>query len=1514
MRAAQRLRAIFVFLLTLTATVEAAIPSNERTALLALFNATGGASWSGNGGWGSAAGTECTWTGVVCNEAGTTVIELNLGYNNLVGTLPTELGLLTNLEVFYLPGNEISGTIPSQLGTLSKLRVVELNTNQLTGTIPSSFASLANLEFLAVWNNQLSGTIPTSLGSLSKLNELRLASNQFTGPIPVQLAQLPALVYLDLANNRLTGTVPSQLGSLAQLEELALGINQLSGSIPPELGNLPKLRILDIGENDLTGAIPSQLGQLASLQQLQLHDNALSGPIPPELGNLGNLARLWLYVNNLSGTIPVALTQLGTLEDLLLAYNQLTGTIPPQFGTMPSLRNLQLNNNQLTGTIPTELGNAPVLATIILSTNQLTGPIPTSLGGLEGLSELDLGANQLTGTIPTELGQLSNLTILLLQENRLTGGIPREIGNLTNLTAIWAQGNQLTGAIPPELGKLTALRSLLLLGNQLTGAIPAELGQCTSLDSLDLAVNQLTGPIPPELGNLVLMNYFVLAANQLTGSIPPELARMTSAIYFDLGSNKLTGPIPPALASIPTLEFLSLEHNQLTGSIPPEFGQSAKLEYLFLRGNHLSGTIPPQLGNSTTLRALVIGQNMLSGPIPPQLGQLATLEELQIDFNNLSGPVPSQLLDLTSLLDNGSDFGYNALYTNDATLLAFLDLKEGAAFPETQTVTVTNPQIAAVKSDTVVFTWEPIAYFNDPGGYAIAVSTSPGGAPVQVTTTPDKQLSSYAVDGLSPQTTYYFVITSVSYPSELQQNTVISEPTATLTATTTAAVISPPLPVVTTYPSGLVASADTAGAEDYYQIRNYGDVPTDLVISQSGDFFTQSLATATVGPDEELYVEIRGLARPAGAYAGTVLITGTGFSSTVRIPVKMLSAAAQQGTALADATEDRIDVAAPANENPTGSATFTNLGDGPLNGIVVSDAGFIVPQSGLVTIAPGQSVPVSFQIDRAQRPDAGALSGTAAGTLSLVYATGGAAGRSFVSNARRGIFDSPGVSASLVSVVDTVKPATSSNEVPPLGVGQVALLIPGVGHVRGGVGLFISDVTITNVFGVSALSDLSMYFSPSMDAPPASKSAPIAPVAPGQGVKLADVVTTVFGGDQVTGTLQIRTRDFDKLYTAANIFNVSNPLGTYGSVIPVFRSDRALAPGQSLVLTGMRKSASTRTNIFVQETAGGNATVTVRFYAASGAELSSLTDAVSAFRMVRLLDRVPAGTVMARVTNDPSSAGRIVAYATPVDQESGDFWSVADWSQLLGASRSEAVVIPVAGVVRGANDTFFRTDVSISNIGTTDATGTFEYIQRDGVTFSKPVSLKAGASVEYFDVVGSLFGAASGSLGYLIYTPDTGSVAATSRTYATVGNRPGTYGTGVPALPRGSSMRLGQSRQINGLEVSSVATVQSQKPASFRSNVGLVETGGATAKVRVTASYGDNRSLVYGPIATFDIDLPARGFVLLSDLSNRLPATARGEDLLGVSLRFQVVSGDGAVIPFVTSIDNGSGDQVLRTE
>jgi len=45
----------------------AQIPTAEREALIALYNATNGSGWTDNSGWVTGtAGTECTWYGVTC--------------------------------------------------------------------------------------------------------------------------------------------------------------------------------------------------------------------------------------------------------------------------------------------------------------------------------------------------------------------------------------------------------------------------------------------------------------------------------------------------------------------------------------------------------------------------------------------------------------------------------------------------------------------------------------------------------------------------------------------------------------------------------------------------------------------------------------------------------------------------------------------------------------------------------------------------------------------------------------------------------------------------------------------------------------------------------------------------------------------------------------------------------------------------------------------------------------------------------------------------------------------------------------------------------------------------------------------------------------------------------------------------------------------------------------------------------------------------------------------------------
>ena len=311
-----------------------ATPAPDRAALTALYEATGGDSWTRNDNWLSEAPLD-QWFGITANDADE-VSEVNLYSNELSGEIPSELGNLTNLETLKLDRNELSGEIPSELGNLTNLETLKLSWHELSGEIPSELGNLTNLETLWLdgnpwsWPNALSGEIPSELGNLTNLKYLSLKLNALSGEIPSELGNLTNLETLWLGWNELSGEIPSELGNLTNLKRLWLDRNELSGEIPSELGNLTDLEQLNLGWNELSGEIPAELGNLTTLEWLSLYENQLSGEIPAELGNLTNLETLNLSENELSGTIPTELGNINTtnLWYLYLAGNSLTGCIP----------------------------------------------------------------------------------------------------------------------------------------------------------------------------------------------------------------------------------------------------------------------------------------------------------------------------------------------------------------------------------------------------------------------------------------------------------------------------------------------------------------------------------------------------------------------------------------------------------------------------------------------------------------------------------------------------------------------------------------------------------------------------------------------------------------------------------------------------------------------------------------------------------------------------------------------------------------------------------------------------------------------------------------------------------------------------------------------------------------------------------------------------------------------------------------------------------------------------------
>ena len=1300
-------------------------------------------------------------------------------------------------------------------------------------------------------------------------------------------------------------------------------------------------------ENNLVGGLPSQLGDLTALTELFVSANTnLSGPLPASMANLVLLERFWANNNKLSGTLaPVA--NLSKLRELVLSVNQFTGepNIPPS----PDLELLQLDNNLLTGTIPASISSRTKLHHLFLNNNQLTGSIPSDIGNLTLLEIFSVSSNQLSGSIPSSMGALTKLRALGLEDNDLTGPIPESFSNLVALEDIYAGANDLTGPIPAGIGNLTKLRDLFLNNNRLSGDLPAGLGNLPNLERVYLGANRLTGEIPrglfnatkltrlqidnnaivgtiPPLGNLTLLEELFLYNNQLTGTIPADVVTLPNLRILFLSNNDLIGPIPAGIAQLTNLDTLVLSGNRLSGALPAEIGSMTKLLYLHLAANQFSGTIPSAYFNLPNLEELALGSNLLRGSVPSEIGNATKLTYLHLSSNQLRGTVPASVVNLTEAYY--LDLGRNALVAPNASVLAFLQNVSGGDFARTQTVAPANVRVDAVSAFTVSLSWTPIAYSFDPGGYQILASTTPDGPYTPVLTTPAKYIPEAIVTGLSASTTYYFVVKTVTFPhgggNYYQLNTIFSDSSAEVSATTLAATASPANVIVSSYPQGLAQAPGVAGGTDGYTLTNIGGSPATVTLTQRGSFFTQSPVSFTIQPGANQAVALTGVAQAEGEYSGASIPSGNGIEPGLEVAVRLVVAPAPQGVVSVTALSSRVDLVAPEGTNPSGQVSFRNNGASTFKGVLVSDVEFLVPQAGLVSIPAGGDVSLSVTADRTRRPDAALLNGTQVGRVSLISLPIGSGAKSPFSGA---------ASVSLVSVVDTVKPPTSTSTIPALVGGEVALFMPAVGHVRGSVGEFLSDISIVNAYGASAIPDLKLYYTAIGGT--SSTVASLNSVGTGQSVGLADVVKSVFGADAQIGTLQIRSTKTVNLSASANIFNASNPLGNFGTSIPVFRSDRAANSSRPILLTGLRKDASGHTNFYIQDTTGSGASASLQFLNAAGSIVGGRDVTVGSFGVATVVDPLVEGTVAVRVVTTVGEG--MVAYATPVDRASGDTWAVTDWSLLYGYNPSESVVIPIGGSVRGANDSYFRTDVAMTNrcsavakrpseaghdpldpCTSSTGNGVLRFYPTTGGVVEKEISLGLLQSVVFDDVLRTAFGLQNDAVGHIVFTPSTDAFAITSRTYTIVTGSPATFGSAVPALGASVALRPGQTRRVGGLQDSTRRTIGSRPPATNRTNCGRVETSGAPAKVRVSVFYNDPRSLAAGkPIGVKEYDLAANQLVSRSNLLEEIIGSSRDTlygDLTGVQVQFDVVSSTGAVMIFTSSVDNGTNDSILRVE
>ena len=176
------------------------------------------------------------------------------------GSIPAELGSLSNLETLKLNGNDLSGAVPSELGDLTNLITLDLRGNNLTGPLPQSLIAMVDLASF-----MFDGNLDHATGGLCALDVPKFKSwlagittkDNSERPCPQVDTDKAALVALYHATdgpnwsnntNWLTNKPFEEWYGVAtttdnSVSEVSLDNNGLNGALPTQLGGLINLVI-----------------------------------------------------------------------------------------------------------------------------------------------------------------------------------------------------------------------------------------------------------------------------------------------------------------------------------------------------------------------------------------------------------------------------------------------------------------------------------------------------------------------------------------------------------------------------------------------------------------------------------------------------------------------------------------------------------------------------------------------------------------------------------------------------------------------------------------------------------------------------------------------------------------------------------------------------------------------------------------------------------------------------------------------------------------------------------------------------------------------------------------------------------------------------------------------------------------------------------------------------------------------------------------------------------------------
>ena len=420
------------------------------------------------------------------------------------------------------------------------------------------------------------------------------------------------------------------------------------------------------------------------------------------------------------------------------------------------------------------------------------------------IQTINLSDNNLDGVLPSTLADLSNVHSLIFPWNQLKGNLPESLTQMTTLTQFDIAGNLFSGPLPAWFGQWPLLTYLSVSANQFSGSLPESLGNLSQLIQLDLSQNEFSGALPDWLTNLTKLTVLNLFDNQFSGVLPTTMNQWTQLQRLDLHHNWLTGQLDSSIGELTALMILDVSQNNLSGNLPDTIGQLIYLRRFIIANNAFIGSIPSSIGQCSDMRRLDCHFNQLTGQLPSEIGNLIYLELLDFHGNGLTGDIPDTFLNLSHLQENTIDLRWNALYTSNADLKAFLDAKQiGGDWETTQTIAPSGFRADTPNESSVTLHWDPIVFSDLPGGYEIFWGFEDDASFYFKTRTKDKTVHSHKITDLTSDQHYSFKIRSVTFAHDNNPFPIWSEFSDSISLTTPCVMTAVPGSHGTISPAGI---------------------------------------------------------------------------------------------------------------------------------------------------------------------------------------------------------------------------------------------------------------------------------------------------------------------------------------------------------------------------------------------------------------------------------------------------------------------------------------------------------------------------------------------------------------------------------------------------------------------------------------------------------------------------------------------------------------------------------------